>query len=271
MKTKLNKKNGIVKRQLIEYNNLLKIRVYLQKINSCIQRWPHPLLSNLIAENLQSHEIQQLNQIKANLLQILKIFFSKLSKPSLIRFKPDVFGDFDYLLRRRTYLLERLDYLNDISNFNVNRSFNVIDNNISSHIKFFHQNPEKFINKSHILNLPQNLVGFEFLSTKCGFEESKRLHIAQIYNDQVFYVKLLNYLIQNDENSEIDLKNEESLIKNNQHNKLRLSLNKTAKDKKIRYTLIEKLQNFVERTNNKSFNSPEFTNLLINSLFNQLN
>lgn len=179
MKTKLNKKNGIVKRQLIEYNNLLKIRVYLQKINSCIQRWPHPLLSNLIAENLQSHEIQQLNQIKANLLQILKIFFSKLSKPSnsstntiyhiypntifnrrfigLIRFKPDVFGDFDYLLRRRTYLLERLDYLNDISNFNVNRSFNVIDNNISSHIKFFHQNPEKFINKSHILNLPQNV------------------------------------------------------------------------------------------------------------------
>ncbi|XP_955165.1 uncharacterized protein TA04730 [Theileria annulata] len=216
MKIKVNKKNGIIKRQLFEYNNLLKIRVYLQKVNSCVQRWPHPFLSNLLLENLQSEQIQELNQIKNNLLLLLKIFFNKLSKSSLIKFKGEVFSDFDYLLRRRVYLLERLDYLNDISNYNVNRSFNVIDNNISSHIKFFHKNPEKFINKSHVLNLPLKLIGNEFLSSKIGPEESKKLHINQIYNDQVFYVKLLNYLIQNDENSEIDIKNEESLIKNNQ-------------------------------------------------------
>ncbi|UKK01218.2 hypothetical protein MACK_002031 [Theileria orientalis] len=267
MKNKVNKQNGIVKKQLSDYNNLLKIRVYLQKLNSCIQRWPHPYLHNLATQNLPSDHNNTLNKIQNNFLQLSKLFFLKLSRTGSISLNQDLFHNFDYLPKRRPALLDRLDYLNDITNFNVNRSFKVINNNISTQIKFFHDNPDKFIKKSHILNLPNNIIGYDFLNNKLGAEQSKKLHIDQIYNDQVFYVKLLNYLIQNDNTSDVDLKSEESLIKNNQQDKQRLSLNKTSKGRKVKYTLIEKLENFVERTTNKSFTSPDFTNLLINSLF----
>nr|PVC54349.1 hypothetical protein MACL_00003127 [Theileria orientalis] len=267
MKNKVNKQNGIVKKQLSDYNNLLKIRVCLQKLNSCIQRWPHPYLHNLATQNLPSEHSNTLNQIRDNFLQLSKLFFLKLSRTGSISLNQDLFQNFDYLPKRRPALLDRLDYLNDITNFNVNRSFKVINNNISTQIKFFHENPDKFIKKSHVLNLPNNIVGYDFLTRHFGADQSKKLHIEEIYNDQVFYVKLLNYLIQNDSTSDVDLKSEESLIKNNQQDKQRLSLNKTSKGRKVKYTLIEKLENFVERTTNKSFTSPDFTNLLINSLF----
>ncbi|EKX72723.1 conserved hypothetical protein [Theileria equi strain WA] len=253
-----------VKKQCKDYSNIIRIRIQLQRLNSLIQRWPHPSLQKELLKDHKTEGRNQLEEIQRN-LQV--IFLSLLKKAALAgqnKVKETDFDSIDILPRRRSHLLQRLDALNDSTKIKVDKTFQVLNQNISNQVHYFLENSSKFVNKSHLVNIPENTVGYEFLKTRIGLEKAKPLFLSQVYNDQVFYVKLLNQILQ--EEPDVDLKNEESLLKNNQQDKSRLSLSKTSKGRRIRYTVIEKLKNFVERTRKKTYNSEEFTDFLISSL-----
>nr|BAN65257.1 hypothetical protein [Babesia bovis] len=179
----------------------------------------------------------------------------------------DAFASIDILPKVRQRILQRLDHWNQKTSLKIDSSFKVLSKTISSQIKHFLENTDTFLKQAKPSNIPENIIGYELLKEKLGTQEAKTLVQSEIYSDQPFYVQLLRYLAVTGHESDVNLREEESQLRHDQGDKPRMSEAKTSKARRICYTTIEKLQNFVERTTNKASTNAELADLLIRSYF----
>ncbi|GBE62501.1 TRAUB domain containing protein [Babesia ovata] len=187
----------------------------------------------------------------------------------------DPFESIDILPKRRDEILGRLDHWNQETNVKVDKSFEVLSKSISSQVHYFLDNNADFLKKARPSKIPDNVIGYELLRDKLGLQECRKIILSGLYNDQLFYVQLLRFLIQTGAESDANLREEEQQLRNDHSDKPRMSVAKTSKSRRLRYTVIEKLQNFVvsafsglakseqERTRKKAVTSPDVVDLII--------
>ncbi|KAK1442362.1 hypothetical protein BgAZ_403920 [Babesia gibsoni] len=265
------KKVRAVKQQCDTYKNTIRIRLQLQKYAASLARWPHPRLFRSIKgiQVPKDEEVDEyLHEIQDNIGRLYLNLYAKLAPINELQLDgDDPFEGLDILPQRRDSILQRLDRWNHKTNVKVETTFEVLNKSISSQIRYFLENKEEFLKKARPTNLPENIIGYDILKRKLGIQQCRTAHVVELYNDQLFYVQLLRYLAQNGGESEANLRDEEQLLRNDQTDKPRMSLSKTSKSRRIKYTVIDKLQNFVERTRRKAQTSPELVDLVIRSLF----
>ncbi|KAK1935984.1 hypothetical protein X943_000733 [Babesia divergens] len=265
------KKIRAVRQQCTTYQSLIRIRLQLQKYSTCLARWPHPwLLKNIKEVEVAPEERvdEDISEIQDCIGRLFLCLYGKLIPLKNATFVDgDHFDNFDPLPKRREEILEKLDHWNQKTSLKVDKSFEVLNKSISSQIRYYLENKDAFLKKARPTNLPDNIIGYDILKNKLGLQQCRNVITTEVYNDQLFYVQLLRFLAQTGAESDANLREEEQQLRNDQSDKPRMSLAKTSKSRRLRYTVIDKLQNFVERTRKKAITSPEVVDLVIRSLF----
>ncbi|CDR98014.1 hypothetical protein, conserved [Babesia bigemina] len=272
-----------VRQQCATYQNLIRVRVQLQKCSVNTSRWPHPWLSKAVSSiELAPEEAtyEDTTAIQRNVGNIFLRLYGRLASLKKLNLADgDPFESIDILPRRRDEILERLDHWNQKTNVKVDKSFEVLNKSISSQVHYFLENNVDFLKKARPSKIPDNVIGYGLLQDKLGLQDCRKIILSELYNDQLFYVQLLRFLIQTGAESDANLREEEQQLRNDHSDKPRMSVAKTSKSRRLRYTVVEKLQNFVvsasfvltkseqERTRNKAITSPDVVDLIIRSLF----
>ncbi|GFE55465.1 AATF isoform X2 [Babesia ovis] len=265
------RKVSAVRKQSETYHNLIRVRLQLQKYSNYVARWPHPWLLRGVADaeiTPEEHADEYISQLQRSIGRLLLCLYGKLKPLKELHISnSDPFDVIDVLPKRRAEILEHLDHWNQKTSVKVDKSFEVLHKSISSQVNYFLDNVGDFLKQARPTNLPDNVIGYDLLKEKLGTQQCRSIIQTEIYNDQLFYVQLLRFLNQTGDESDINLREEEKQLRNDHFDKPRMSEAKTSKSRRLCYTVIDKLQNFVERTRNKASTSPDVVDLIIRSFF----